>query len=263
MPALIRDGVRLHFDFAAGSRPPVVLIHGFCCDHTFMAAQFAHLSARGHAVLAPDLRGHGASDKPEQRYSFAEFGDDIAWLCAELGLERPAFVGHSMGGTIAFDLAVRFPRLPRAVALLDSATTLSEAAHAGLAALVPVLAGPEGAAALRRMVEAAFFLPTDDRALCARILDVMGSAPESLRVSGAEALRDYDPTPAHGRLSAPLLYIAANEPTPRSDLARLADLVPHLQVARTVGSGHFCQMEVPAQVNAMLERFLDLALAGE
>lgn len=260
MTVLNRAGMKLHFDFAAGGKPPVVLIHGWCCDHTFMAHQFAWLAARGHAVLAPDLRGHGESDKPAQGYSFAEFGDDILWLCAELGLERPVLVGHSMGGTIAFDVAARFPQVPRAVALIDSATALSAAAHAGLGALVEQMAGPGGPAALRRMVDASFFLPTDDPVRRAHILDVMSSAPESLLRFGAEALRDYDPNFARGRLSMPALYITANEPTPRSDLALLTQIVPHLQIARTVGAGHFCHMEVPAQVNAMLDRFLDLAL---
>lgn len=262
MPALNRDGIRLAFDFARGARAPVVLVHGFCCDRSFMAAQFDHFSAQGHAVLVPDLRGHGDSDKPDQRYTFEGFGDDLLWMCAELGLDRPAFVGHSMGGIIAFDIAVRFPAAPRAIAMMDAAAVITQAARSGLAALVPVLRGPDGRPALRRMVETALFIASDDPARRAHILDVMSAAPEALLVSGTEALRDYDPTPARGRLTAPALYIAANEPMPRSDLALMADLVPQLQVGRTVGSGHFCQMEVPEQVNAMLDRFLRLAVAG-
>lgn len=261
MPVLSRDGIPLAFDLHEGGKPPVVLIHGFCCDRSFMAEQFQHFAARGHAVLAPDLRGHGESGKPEQRYTFEGFGDDVVWLCARLGLERPALIGHSMGGTVAYDIATRFPDLPRAVALLDSALTMTDAARAGMSRFIADLEGPDGAAAMRRMADAAFFLPTDDPARRRRILDVMSAAPLGLLISGAEALRDYDPAPARRRLSAPLLYIAANEPTARSDLGALVEIVPHVQLARTVGSGHFCHMEVPAQVNAMLDRFLTLALA--
>ncbi|MFG1344796.1 alpha/beta hydrolase [Xanthobacter autotrophicus DSM 431] len=259
MPELRREGVRLSFDLKEGEKPPVVLIHGFCCDRSFMADQFAFFAARGHTVLAPDLRGHGASDKPEQCYTFEGFASDVAWLCTQLGLKRPALVGHSMGGTIAYETAMRFPDLPRAVALLDSAVALTEAARTGMSRLIAELNGPDRAAALRRMADAAFFLPTDDPARRQRILDVMSAAPPYLQVSGAQALRDYDPTPARGRLIMPLLYIAANEPTARSDLDTLVEIVPHVQLARTVGSGHFCQMEVPEQVNAMLNRFLHLA----
>lgn len=259
MPMLTRDGIRLAFQLHLGERPPVVLIHGFCCDGSFMAAQFEHFSARGHSVLAPDLRGHGRSDVPETGYSFESLGDDVLWLCASLGLRRPALVGHSMGGIVAYDIAARFPDLPRAVALLDSGIVLTPAARAAFDRLADELRGADGAAALARMANDVFFLPTDAPGRRRRILEVMGRASPHLLAAGTEMLRSYEPEVARGRLTAPLLYIAANEPTPRADLAALARIVPQVQVARTVGSGHFCQMEVPGQVNAMLERFLALA----
>jgi len=125
--------------------------------------------------------------------------------------------------------------------------------------LADELRGADGAAALTRMANDVFFLPTDAPGRRRRILEVMGRASHHLLAAGAEMLRSYDPEVARGRLTAPLLYIAANEPTPRADLAALARIVPQVQVARTVAPGHFCQMEVPGQVNAMLERFLALA----
>lgn len=260
MPVLTRDGVRLAFDLHRGDRPPVVLLHGFACDRSFMAAQFAYFAALGHSVLAPDLRGHGESDKPDQRYDFEGFGDDVLWLCAALDLERPVFIGHSMGGVIAFDIAARVPLLPRAVALIDSGIVLTPAARAAFAHFGHELEGPDGADALRSMADAVFFLPTDDPQRRRRILKVMGEAPAPLLASAAPMLLNYDPARVEGRLIAPLLYIAANEPTARADLAALCRIVPQAQLARTVGSGHFCHMEVPEQVNAMLDRFLALSL---
>jgi pimeloyl-ACP methyl ester carboxylesterase len=59
-----------------------------------------------------DLRGHGRSDKPNGRYSMQAFADDLAWMCDQLKLEKPLFIGHSMGGVVAFDLAARYPDLP-------------------------------------------------------------------------------------------------------------------------------------------------------
>ena len=57
----------------------------------------------------------------------------------------------------------------------------------------------------------------------------------------------------------PALYIAADEPSPRCDMVRLRELLPQLQLGQTVGSGHFCQLEVPEQVQPMIERFLAIA----
>ena len=64
--------------------PPVLLIHGSCCDHTYFAPQFYHFAHRGHRVVAVDLRGHGRSDKPHQDYTMQVFADDLAWTWSAL-----------------------------------------------------------------------------------------------------------------------------------------------------------------------------------
>lgn len=260
MAFLHRDGVKLAYDLHEGSKTPLVLIHGWCCERTFMAAQFAYFAARGHTVLAPDLRGHGESDKPDERLTFDLFGADILFLCAALGIAHPVLIGHSMGGVATFELAARFPDFPRALVMLDSAVAKPAAATAFLTTIVEQMEAPDCRATLRRLIDDTFFIPTDDAARRAHILDVMMSAPQSVLVSGAYMLRDHDPSHAQGRITVPTLYIAADEPSPRSDLARLKEIVPQVQTGRTVGSGHFCQMEVPDQVNAMIQQFLKLAL---
>jgi hypothetical protein len=75
-----------------------------------------------------------------------------------------------------------------------------------------------------------------------------------------ECLRDYDAAVVAEGCAVPALYIAANEPQPRTDMGRFHELVPWLIDGKTVGSGHFCQLEVPEQVNAMIDRFLAIAL---
>ena len=104
------------------------------------------------------------------------------------------------------------------------------------------------------------FIPTDnpDRKTC--ILDAMSSAPQHVLVSAFEGLRDYDPTEAARGLSVPSLYIAADEAKPRSDMVRFHELAPQILYGKMVGSGHFCQLEVPEQVNAMIDRFLAITL---
>ena len=55
----------------------------------------------------------------------------------------------------------------------------------------------------------------------------------------------------------PVLYVAASDP--RTDLAEMRRVCPALITAQVAGAGHFVQLEVPDQVNAMLERFFDIA----
>ena len=87
MRQLDRDGVALYYEEAGEGEPPVFLVHGWCCDHTYFAPQVEHFAERGHRVVAVDLRGHGKSDKPRQSYTMDLFADDLTWMCAQLGLK--------------------------------------------------------------------------------------------------------------------------------------------------------------------------------
>ena len=258
MPFLHRDGVALYVEQTAGRAPPVLLIHGWCCDHRHMAPLAEHFARQGHAVVSLDLRGHGRSDKPQQAYSIGAFADDVVWCCTELQLQRPVLIGHSMGGIVAYEVAARAPQLPGAIVMLDSAVVLPAAVREAVPHFLRLLSGPDYAATLRDFVAKALFLPSDDAARKADILDAMAAAPQHLMVAAYAGLGDYD-AQAAGRVSVPALYIAANEPSPRCDMARLRELLPQLQRGQTVGSGHFCQLEVPEQVQPMIDRFLAVA----
>ena len=122
--------------------------------------------------------------------------------------------------------------------------------------------GPDFRAVARQLLRRALFLPTDDPARRARILDGMSAAPQHVMASAMEGLARYDSAAALSALTVPMLFIAANETKPRSDVARLRALCSTLMLGQTVGSGHFLQLEVPDQVNAMLDRFLALVARG-
>jgi pimeloyl-ACP methyl ester carboxylesterase len=257
---LQRGRVALFFEEVGGRLPPLLLVHGWCCDHTYFAPQIEYFVDRGHRVVAVDLRGHGRSDKPQQEYSMQAFADDLAWLCGKLGLSEPMVIGHSMGGIVAFDLACRYPEAICAIVMLDAAVVLPAGAKAAIPQMVQALRGQNYREMQRQYVASALFLPTDDQARKARILDEMSYAPQHVMVSAMEGLHNYDPTAVVGNLSAPALYIAADEPQPRADMASFHDICPNLMFGQTVGSGHFCQLEVPEQVNAMIERFSRIML---
>ncbi|MEJ0017769.1 MAG: alpha/beta hydrolase [Acetobacteraceae bacterium] len=249
-----RDGVALFYQEAAGDGPPVLLVHGWSCNHSHFAPQFEHFAARGHRVVAVDLRGHGRSDRPEQEYTMLGFADDLAWLCGELGLVKPLVIGHSMGGIAAFELAGRFPHVPAAVALVDS--SVAPASRAGFSNAFDLLGGSDYLPKVRDYIARNLFIASDDTARRDQIVEQMSSTAHHVMLSAMSSVRAYDPAPAAAGLIAPCLYIAANMVPLRSDPARLRDLIPHVHYGMTVGAGHFCQLEVPDQVNAMLDRFL-------
>jgi pimeloyl-ACP methyl ester carboxylesterase len=249
---LRRNGITLaHAE--SGSGTPLVFVHGWACDHTLFASQVTHFS-RSHRVVAVDLRGHGASDAPLQDYTVAGFADDLAWQCVQLGLVRPVIVGHSMGGTIALELAARYPNLAAAIVLIDSVILPPSAFVDTLRPLAEALTGPCYPQALDRAA-APLFQPTDDAARKTRLLARMSLTPQPVAASAfANHLIAYDASAAAAGCTVPIAYIGAAETM--ADLTRFRALCPQLITGQTVGSGHFSPLEVPEQINAMIERFL-------
>jgi pimeloyl-ACP methyl ester carboxylesterase len=103
----------------AGSGPPVVLVHGIGDSSTTWLPVIAAL-ARRHLVIAPDLLGHGSSDKPRADYSVAAYANGIRDLLGVLDVERATLVGHSLGGGVAMQFAYQFPERTERLVLVGS-----------------------------------------------------------------------------------------------------------------------------------------------
>lgn len=256
MQQLKRNGIALFYEEAGKGAPPILLVHGLAGDHTLMTPQFEHFG-RTHRVVSVDLRGHGQSDKPQQEYTIAGFADDLAWLCRELGVYKPVLIGHSLGGMIVLDLAARYPDVPAAIVALDATIVPPAGTDAWLQPVTQGLRTPAYQEVLRQFLELNF-APTDDPQRKARLVDQMASAPQQVVVSTWDGMFAWDSASAAAACKVPVLYIDTG--TPNADLQRFHELCPQLVIGKTVGSGHFLELEVPEQVNAMIDRFLATAL---
>lgn len=98
----------LHWNLASGSRT-LVLLHGLASNARIWELAAPYLAEAGFEVLAPDLRGHGLTDKPDGDYGFDTHTSDLAALIRAWEIERPLLVGHSWGAMLALDYAARFP----------------------------------------------------------------------------------------------------------------------------------------------------------
>ncbi|WP_035723222.1 alpha/beta hydrolase [Bradyrhizobium sp. ARR65] len=268
---LSRDGVRLaHFEAgpAAAQYPPLLLINGWTGDHGIFTPQIAHFAA-SRRVVAVNLRGHGASDAPEQDYTIRGFADDIAWQCGQLQLHKPLVIGHSLGGAIALELCGRYPDLASGVVMIDSIImsppSLREAPE--VRALLEGIGGPNYLTvsranaweigcdfddpARRKMIYETYILPPCEK-----------TAQHVAYSTIKNFALDYDPVPAAEACKIPMAYISADVPLVNMarDLDRLQKICPQLVIAKTMLAGHFNTIEVADQVNAMLDRFLAVGL---
>jgi pimeloyl-ACP methyl ester carboxylesterase len=120
MPYFNSDGLRIHYlDQGAGA--PVVLVQGFAsnADLNWASTGWVGLLAAHYRVIAPDCRGHGASDKPQNRqeYTTEKIGGDVIRLLDRLGVARTLLMGYSMGARICLGLLLSHPERLRAVVL--------------------------------------------------------------------------------------------------------------------------------------------------
>ena len=256
MPYAERDRLRLYYERNGSGEPELLFVPGWCCDHTFFAPQFEHFK-HAHRVTALAPRGCGSSDAPTDGYDIPTLADDVAWFCDELGIEQPVVVGHSLGGMLAIELAARHPSVPRALVAVDPgpvhATDLARQMFRGFAAR---MVGPAGEDVRRAWVEGGVG-PTAEDELRRKIVGTMCAVPLPVARAVIEGAAEWDGAAALMLCELPLLVIRSGVGG-SNDPVRLRGLKGDTQFAMTVGAGHFHQLEVPEQVNPMIERFLDL-----
>lgn len=112
------NGVRLHVA-EAGQGPLVLLVHGFPGFWWSWRHQIPALAGAGFRVMAPDLRGYGASDKPPRGYDAVTASADLAGLIRSAGERDAVVVGHDWGGLLAWSVAATHPRVTRRLVVVS------------------------------------------------------------------------------------------------------------------------------------------------
>ncbi|MFO1312275.1 MAG: alpha/beta fold hydrolase [Burkholderiales bacterium] len=107
MPAFPHDGISTWYE-RKGSGRPLMLVAGLAADNAFWAPSLEALAAR-HDVVMPDNRGAGRTTPLDAPAGIRAMADDCIALADHLGFARFSVAGHSMGGMIAQDLAIRHP----------------------------------------------------------------------------------------------------------------------------------------------------------
>ncbi len=103
----------------AGEGLPVVLLHGGASDSRDWVGTMSALSHR-YTLYAPDLIGFGQSERSDDGYYLSDFCEFAAGFIQAVGLDSFVLVGHSLGGRISVDIALRYPERVRKLVLLNS-----------------------------------------------------------------------------------------------------------------------------------------------
>ena len=118
----LRSGIRIRVvERGDPSWPPVVLVHGWGCSVYVFRYNLPALAEAGFRSIGVDLKGHGLSDKPlaPDEYTIDSLVEHLRDILDALGLERPALAGHSLGGSLIYHFATRYPERARCLGMLS------------------------------------------------------------------------------------------------------------------------------------------------
>lgn len=245
-----------------GRGVPLLLVHGFPLDHTMWNAQIDAL-AEHCRVVAPDLRGFGASQITAGTVTMETFAGDLAGLLDVLGIDEPVVVcGLSMGGYVAWQFWRQYAQRLRGLVLCDtrSAADAPEAAHARLEtarrvlregtapladAMMPKLLAPQTPAAQPQVVESL-------RAMIGR------AVPEGIAAALRGMAERPDVTGLLGEIRCPALLIVGRHDAISTvdEMEGIARAIPGARLVEIADAGHMTPMENPAAVNQALRQFV-------
>jgi pimeloyl-ACP methyl ester carboxylesterase len=263
--------VSLHVVDAGEGGRPVMLVHGFTANSDEVAGVIEPLAELGWHAVAPDLRGHGRSDRPTDAgaYSLELMAADVVALADGLGWDRFALLGHSMGGGVAQLVALDHPR--RLTGLVLASTfhgpvpgismelvqlgcwVVREAGMEGLADAQEArrAENPESVAAFERLQEAIPGYAEQSRAR------LVSTSPDMWMAMAPRFVEQEDRLSGLAALDVPTAVIVGEfDGTMGDDCRRLAATVPGATLTVIAGAGHVPQLEQPDAWWAAVAEFL-------
>jgi pimeloyl-ACP methyl ester carboxylesterase len=264
--------VTLHVDEAGEGGRPLLLVHGFTANAEEVGGVLDLLAGRGWHAVAPDLRGHGRSDRPTDAgaYSFGLLAGDVVALADHLNWQRFALLGHSMGGAVAQLIALDHPE--RLTGLVLASTfhgpvpgitmelvelgrwVVREAGMSGLADAMEArrAENPQSVAAVERLQETRPGYAEESRAR------LIANSPDMWMALAPRFVDQEDRLDRLAKLQVPTAVIVGEfDSTFGDDCRRLASTIPGATLTVIPGAGHVPQAEQPDAWWVALAEFLD------
>ena len=255
--AVLPNGLRLAYvQMGEPNGAPIILLHGFTDSARSWSLSAPYL-ATGFRVIAPDLRGHGNSDKPEGCYTIPEMANDVRFLIEVLGLAPTHVVGHSLGGRVAQAIAERWPGIVGKIILMSTSAALRER-RGWLWENIQMLRDPidPESTFIREWCSGA--VPVEERFL-AHARRESAAMPARIWHSICYEQLAYDPSPLLQDISAATLILRGEEDVIATEehQAKMKEGIVGAEFISLPGHGHNLHWEAPEKVADLIRTFLE------
>jgi pimeloyl-ACP methyl ester carboxylesterase len=244
--------------------PPVLFVPGWGCSVYVFRNNLSEIAAAGFRAIAVDLKGHGLSDKPTSAddYTIDALVEHLRDILDSLELERPALVGHSLGGSLIYHFASRYPQRAQSLGLLSPVGLTGVPRMRIYRAISPRFLSPVMRHVRSRLiVKAALHRVYGKRAHFSE-RDVEEFLAPSQFPDYAVALREllhaYDWHAAQTRELATIdmpavgVWGTLDHMMPADGMGIYLRLVPRIVLRAIQDAGHIIPQETPAEVNTAL-----------
>jgi pimeloyl-ACP methyl ester carboxylesterase len=246
----------------------VLLIHGFPLHSGMWTAQIDDL-AQFVRVIAPDLRGHGASDAAPPPYSVSGLARDCVGLMEHLAVRPPFIVcGLSMGGYVALELYRQFPELVAGLILVSTRAGADSDEAKANRDKTAVNVQDNGVQILADAMLPKLLAPANveaDPELADYVREIIGDTSVEGAVGALQAMRDRpDSVPMLGDITVPTLIIhgADDQLIPPSEAELMHKAIPGSKLVLIEGAAHLPNLERPVEFNDAVIDFLEEIGAG-
>ncbi len=257
-----------------GSGPVLLLLHGLGCHHGTWEPVIDTL-AKKYTVIAPDLLGHGKSDKPRADYSLGGYANGMRDLLTVLDIDRVTVVGHSFGGGVAMQFAYQFPERTERLVLVASGGLGPEVSPGIRAITTPgfhQVMGLLTLPGLRHLGKAGLIALSRTGIMAARDLDEVAQMVDSFKDARARgAIRRVVSSVVDWRgqvvtmvdraylteaMPMCVIWGADDMVIPARHAESVARLAPGATVEVIPDAGHFPHKDHPQQFMRMLDEFI-------
>ena len=249
--------LKLYYE-RAGQGPPLLLLHGLGSSSQDWLLQIPDFASH-YALLIPDIRGHGRSDKPAGPYQVRQFATDIHHLLNGLNVGPAHVLGISMGGMVALQLALDAPQQVRSLILANTAAELRPH-HLRQRLQIWQRLLLSHLFSMRRIgtILAGRFFPRPEQAtIRAQFIERWAQNDKRAYLSAMHALLGWSVAHCLSQIQCPALVLTADQDyIPPIYRQQLAAGLPHAQWTTIHNSRHASPADQPAQFNAAVLGFL-------